>query len=77
MQVEVAYLAAKEYWGQDLGTEATQAILEYGFEKLHYTRLICWIDAENAASLKMAENIGMTFEKEGQDEMTLSVVFNR
>ncbi len=68
-EVKVAYLVAKEYWGQDLGTEAAQSILEYGFEKLHYTRLICKIDTEKAASLKMAENIGMTFEKEGQDEM--------
>jgi RimJ/RimL family protein N-acetyltransferase len=67
--VEVAYTIAEEYWGQGLGSEAAEAILKYGFEKLNLSRLICLIDAENIASQKVAEKIGMTFEKEGQDEM--------
>ncbi len=33
-EVEVAYLISKVYWGQGLGTEAAQAVLEYGFERL-------------------------------------------
>ncbi len=67
-EVEVAYMLAKEYWGQGLGTEAAQAILEYGFEQLRLSRLICLIDRENLASIKVATKIGMTFEKEGRDE---------
>jgi ribosomal-protein-alanine N-acetyltransferase len=64
LEVEVAYLLAKEYWGQGLGTEAAQAILQYGFEQLHLPRLICLIDLENHASINVARKIGMTFEKE-------------
>ena len=30
-EVEVAYTIARNYWGQGLGTEAAQAILQYGF----------------------------------------------
>lgn len=67
-EVEVAYLLAKEYWGRGLGTEAARAIADYGFEKLHLSRLICLIDQDNQASMKVARNIGMTFEREGQDE---------
>lgn len=67
-EVEVAYMLAKAYWGQGLGTEVAQAILDYGFEKLHLLRLICLIDRHNLASIKVAENIGMTFEKEGRDD---------
>lgn len=67
-EVEVAYLLAKEYWGQGLGTEAAQAIVNYGFEELHLSRLICLIDRENQASIKVALKIGMTFEKEGEDD---------
>ena len=67
-EVEVAYLLDKEYWGQGLGTEAAQGILNYGFEQLHLYRLICLIDRENEASIKVASKIGMTFEKEGEDE---------
>jgi len=62
--VEVAYTIAQEYWGQGLGTEAAQAILQYGFEQLHLSRLICLIDPANDASRKVAEKIGMTLEKE-------------
>jgi ribosomal-protein-alanine N-acetyltransferase len=67
--VEVAYTIAQEYWGQGLGTEAAQAIRQYGFEKLNLPRLICLIDEQNIASRKVAEKIGMQFEKEGRDEM--------
>jgi RimJ/RimL family protein N-acetyltransferase len=67
--VEVAYTLAEEYWGQGLGTEAAQAILEYAFEKLNLTRLICLIDPENIPSQRVAEKIGMAFEKEGRDEL--------
>lgn len=62
-EVEVAYTIAQEYWGQGLATEAAQAILQYGFEKLNLTRLICLIDLDNIASQSVAEKIGMTFDK--------------
>lgn len=68
-EVEVAYTIAQEFWGQGLGTEIAQAILEYGFEKLNLARLICLIDEENIASQKVAERIGMKFEKESRDEI--------
>jgi ribosomal-protein-alanine N-acetyltransferase len=67
-EVEVAYLLAKAYWGQGLGTEAARAIADYGFEALQLSRLICLIDQDNQASIKVACKIGMTFEKEGRDE---------
>ena len=76
-EVEVAYLISKAYWGQGLGTEASQAILNYGFEKLNLSRLICLIDRENLASIKVAEKIGMAFEKEGRDEIGPFLLYSR
>jgi ribosomal-protein-alanine N-acetyltransferase len=67
-EVEVAYMLAKAYWGQGLATEAAQAIASYAFEQLGYSRLICLIDRDNAASIQVATKIGMTFEKEGYDD---------
>ena len=75
-EVEIAYTIAQEYWGQGLATEAARAILNYGFEKLQLSRLICLIDEENIASKKVAEKIGMSFEKEGQDEMGTFQVYS-
>ena len=76
-EVEVAYLLAKAYWGQGLGTEAAQAILDYGFEQLGLSRLVCFIDLENLASVKVAKNIGMTFEREGRDDAGPFLIFSR
>lgn len=67
-EVEVAYLLAKEFWGQGLATEAARAIVRYAFSQLGLSRLICLIDSENSASLRVAEKIGMSFERAGQDE---------
>jgi RimJ/RimL family protein N-acetyltransferase len=62
--VEIAYLLDKSFWHQGLATEAAKGILQYGFEQLKLSRLICMIDPENAASQKVAERIGMTFERQ-------------
>lgn len=76
-EVEVAYALAKVYWGQGLATEAAQAIMRYAFEQLHLSRLICLVDRENQASINVAMKIGMTFEKEGADEMGPFLVYSR
>ena len=62
-EVEVAYTIARPYWGQGLATEAAKSILQYGFEKLNLARLICLIDPDNIASQRVAEKIGMSFER--------------
>lgn len=67
-EVEVAYLLAKEYWGQGLGTEAARGIADYAVEQLHLSRLICMITPGNEASVNVARNIGMTLEREMEDE---------
>jgi ribosomal-protein-alanine N-acetyltransferase len=76
-EVEVAYLLAKEYWRQGLGSEAARGILEYGFEHLGLSRLICMIDPENQASIGVATNIGMTFEREAVDEKGPFLIYSR
>ena len=62
-EVEVAYLLGKKFWGQGFASEAALAIVRYAFEDLDLSRLICLIDPENLASIKVAERIGMSFEQ--------------
>jgi len=66
-EVEVAYMLARAHWGRGLATEAAQGIVDYAFNQLHFTRLICLIDADNAASQNVARKLGMSFEKEIDD----------
>ena len=76
-EVEVAYMIAKEFWRQGLGTEAAQGILDYGFDTLGLSRLICLIDHDNIASQKVATHIGMAFEKEGMDDLGPYLLYAR
>ena len=62
-EVEIAYLIDKAYWRQGFGAEAAKGILQYGFEELKLSRLICLIDPDNIASQKVAEKVGMALEK--------------
>lgn len=76
LEIEIAYLLDKSFWGQGLATEAARGILEYGFDKLGFPRLICLIDPDNIASQRVAEKIGMTLERkvdgiDGDDFPTL------
>jgi RimJ/RimL family protein N-acetyltransferase len=41
------------------------------------SRLICLIGRENLASIKVATNIGMTFEKESQEEKGPFLLYSR
>jgi RimJ/RimL family protein N-acetyltransferase len=61
-------MLSKTYWGQGLGSEAAQGIRDYAFERLGLSRLICLPDRNNIASIRVAEKVGMRFEKEGRDD---------
>jgi RimJ/RimL family protein N-acetyltransferase len=75
-EVELAYTISQEFWGQGLGTEAAQALRQYGFEKLSLPRLVSLIEPGNIASIRVAEKIGLTFEKEGSDELGSFLVYS-
>ena len=74
-EVEVAFALSKDFWGQGLATEAALGIVHYAFETLKLGRLICLIDHGNRASINVATKIGMTFEKEGRDDVGPFLVY--
>jgi ribosomal-protein-alanine N-acetyltransferase len=67
-EVEVAYLIDPEYQGQGFATEAAAGVRDHAFGALGLRRLICLITPGNEASVKVAEKIGMRFEREGSDD---------
>lgn len=66
-EVEIAYMIDKNDWGRGLGTEAALGIRDYAQKQLGLSRLVCLIDGQNHASIRVAEKIGMVFEKEALD----------
>jgi [ribosomal protein S5]-alanine N-acetyltransferase len=75
-EVEMSYILAEEYRGKGLGTELSQAVIQYGFEKLKLTRIISLIEPENMLSRHVVEKVGMRFEKEVRDETGSFVVYS-
>jgi ribosomal-protein-alanine N-acetyltransferase len=67
-EVEMAYILDQEYRGGGLGSELSQAVVDYGFEKLNLSRMISLIEPENMTSRRVVEKTGMRFEREAQDE---------
>jgi ribosomal-protein-alanine N-acetyltransferase len=68
-EVELAFLIDRSRWCEGLATEAAAAIVGYAADALHLTRLICLITPGNAASVRVARKIGMSFERELVDEL--------
>ena len=63
-EVELAYLIARQEWGNGLATEAARSLLHYGFTRLKQQRLIALINPANTRSLRVAEKAGLKFERE-------------
>lgn len=64
LEIEIAYLLDRAYWGRGLGAEAARGLVRYGFEHLGLQRLIALIDADNVASVRTAESAGLQFERD-------------
>ncbi|MBX3064699.1 MAG: GNAT family N-acetyltransferase [Anaerolineae bacterium] len=60
--VEIAYAIAKPYWGQGLTTEASQAVVDHGFDVLKIAQIIGLAVPTNIASRRVMEKIGMKFQ---------------
>ena len=63
-EVEIGYRLARSAWGQGYATEAARAVRDFAFNTLGIKRLIAMIDPSNLASIRVAEKIGMQYEKE-------------
>lgn len=59
---ELGYLFHPKYHRQGFATEASQALLQYGFDVLHLHRIIATCDPRNPASFGVMEKLGMRRE---------------
>ncbi len=59
---ELGWTVHRKYWCQGFGTEMGKALLNFGFETLSLRRIIAGCNAENRASYRIMEKIGMRRE---------------
>lgn len=60
--VEIGWRLKPEYWGRGLATEIARAVMEYGWRRFNFDRLVAVIRPANQASIRVAEKLGMTLE---------------
>jgi RimJ/RimL family protein N-acetyltransferase len=63
-EIEVGYRLARAFCGRGLATEAARAARDHAFDVLGLPRLVALIDPLNVASVRVAEKVGLRFEKE-------------
>jgi ribosomal-protein-alanine N-acetyltransferase len=62
-EIDLGYRFLPEYWGLGIATEASRAILTYGFDSLKIKKIIAVALKENKASIRVMEKVGMEFDK--------------
>jgi ribosomal-protein-alanine N-acetyltransferase len=59
--IEVGYRYLKDYWGKGYATEASKALLDYGFETINLNSIAAVALPQNKASTRVMEKIGMKY----------------
>ena len=61
-RAELGYVLSREHWGRGLMPEAVRAVIRFGFGRMGLNRVQARCIAENAASARVMEKAGMTYE---------------
>ena len=61
-QYSFGYVLRKDRWGQGLASEATAALVKFGFEELRAHRLWAHVFAGNTSSEKVLQKLGFRYE---------------
>ena len=59
----LSYMWRRDVWGRGYATEAAEALVAFGFEKLGMHRICAFCDVDNGASVRVLEKAG--FQREG------------
>jgi RimJ/RimL family protein N-acetyltransferase len=80
-ETELGYRLSRPHWGWGFATEAGRAVRDYALGALHLPRLIALIDPGNVASIRVAEKIGLRYDRdtmlEGYDHPDLVYALDR
>ncbi|MBV8366804.1 MAG: GNAT family N-acetyltransferase [Candidatus Eremiobacteraeota bacterium] len=60
--IEVGYALGERYWGAGYATEASRAVVDFGFATTDLDLIVGVARPENAASRRVLEKSGMTFK---------------
>ena len=61
-QGDIGFEISPDHWGSGYATEAALVMVKYGFNSHHLHRIWSWCIAENRASARVLEKVGMRLE---------------
>jgi [ribosomal protein S5]-alanine N-acetyltransferase len=61
-RAEMGYTISRACWGQGYATEAVQALIRFGFDRMHLVRIEAVCLPEHLASARVMQKVGMVFE---------------
>ena len=61
-EADIGYELDPQHWGRGYASEAVRALVRFGFEELHLHRISAHCLAENVASARVLEKLGMRLE---------------
>jgi RimJ/RimL family protein N-acetyltransferase len=77
-EVDLGFRFHKKYWNKGFATEAAQACIRYGFDKLNLDQIIGRASSQNHASIRVLEKTGMKFARkekiDGIDDAVIYVI---
>jgi len=62
-EVEIGWWLAPPFWGRGLASEAATAVMKFALKNLPVERIVAIAIAENRASRRIMEKIGMRYER--------------
>ena len=65
-EIEIYYGLSRGYWSRGMTTEATRALLHYGFQTIGLDKIVAIVKPENIASQKVIEKLGLIYRKRVQ-----------
>ena len=63
---EVGWTIARDHWGKGYATEAGRAAMVYAFDVHGWDHIISVIHPENARSIRVAERLGLRYERDAK-----------
>ena len=64
--LELGWTLSRRVWRQGYATQAAQLALDWGFETLQTNEIISAINPGNAASIRVAERLGLTYVRDDE-----------
>ena len=62
-EADIGYELNSAYWGNGYATESARAVMRFGFTHMDLERITAWCVADNLASARVLEKLGMRLEE--------------